>query len=58
MTAPAMTIHTAATFMEVAQKMTAQDVARLVVIEKSSGNVLGLLSDSDLVRAVRPRKAS
>lgn len=54
MTAPALTIHAAATFQEAAEKMSDRSVARLVVIDESSGHVLGLLSDSDLVRAVRP----
>jgi CBS domain-containing protein len=54
MTTPALTIHAAATFKEAAELMTEQGVARLVVIDETSGMVLGLLSDSDLVRAVLP----
>jgi CBS domain-containing protein len=54
MTAPAVTIHAAATFEEAAELMTKRGVARLVVIDETSGAVLGLLSDSDLVRAVLP----
>jgi acetoin utilization protein AcuB len=54
MTAPAVTIHAAATFEEAAELMTKRGVARLVVIDETSGTVLGLLSDSDLVRAVLP----
>lgn len=58
MTKPALTIYPAATVQEAAQLMTDQNVARLVVIDESSGNVVGLLSDSDLVRAVRPQGPS
>jgi acetoin utilization protein AcuB len=54
MTAPAVTIHAAATFEEAAELMTKRGVARLVVIDETSGTVLGLLSESDLVRAVLP----
>jgi CBS domain-containing protein len=54
MTAPALTIHAAATFKEAAELMTERSVSRLVVIDETSGMVLGLLSDSDLVRAVLP----
>ena len=54
MTAPALTIHPAATFKEAAERMTKRNVSRLVVIDEQSGAVLGLLSDSDLVRAVQP----
>jgi CBS domain-containing protein len=54
MTAPAVTIHAAATFEEAAELMTKHGVARLVVIDETSGTVLGLLSESDLVRAVLP----
>lgn len=54
MTAPALTIHAAATFGEAAELMTQRNVSRLVVIDETSGKVLGLLSDSDLVRAIRP----
>jgi len=54
MTTPALTIHPAATIREAAEKMNDRSVARLVVIDETSGSILGLLSDSDLVRAVRP----
>jgi CBS domain-containing protein len=52
MTAPALTIDPAATFKEAAELMTRRSVARLVLIDATSGMVLGVLSDSDLVRAV------
>ncbi len=55
MTTPALTIYRAATIQEAAELMTNQNVARLVVIDETTGKVVGLLSDSDLVRAVRPR---
>lgn len=55
MTTPALTIYPAATIQEAAELMTNQNVARLVVIDETTGKVVGLLSDSDLVRAVRPR---
>jgi CBS domain-containing protein len=52
MTAPALTIDPAATFKEAAELMTRRSVARLVLIDATSGMILGVLSDSDLVRAV------
>jgi CBS domain-containing protein len=52
MTAPALTIDPAATFKEAAELMTRRSVARLVILDATSGTVLGVLSDSDLVRAV------
>jgi CBS domain-containing protein len=55
MSTPALTIYPAATVQEAAELMTDRNVARLVVIDETSGNVVGLLSDSDLVRAVRPQ---
>lgn len=52
MTTPALTIHAAATLKEAAELMTRRSISRLVLIDEMSGMVHGVLSDSDLVRAV------
>ena len=52
MTRPAMTIRGSATLTEAAQMMTECDVDRLVVVGEDPATALGVISDSDLVRAL------
>jgi CBS domain-containing protein len=51
MTQPAVTIRSSASLREAAQLMTERKVARLVVIGDDADIPLGLISDSDLMRA-------
>jgi CBS domain-containing protein len=51
MTQPAVTIRSSASLREAAQLMTERHVARLVVIGDDADIPLGLISDSDLMRA-------
>ena len=51
MTQPAATIHGSASLRDAARAMTERDVGRLVVVGNDSETVLGVISDSDLVRA-------
>lgn len=52
MTRPAMTIRGSASLKEAAQAMTECDVHRLVVVGDDTETALGVISDSDLVRAI------
>ena len=51
MTQPAVTIRGSATLREAARAMTERDVDRLVVVGDDTETALGVISDSDLVRA-------
>jgi CBS domain-containing protein len=51
MTQPAVTIRGSASLREAAQLMTERHVARLVVVGDDPDIPLGLISDSDLIRA-------
>ena len=51
MTRPAVTIRGSASLREAARLMTERDVGRLVVVGDESETALGVISDSDLVRA-------
>ena len=51
MTQPAVTIRGSASLREAAQLMTERHVARLVVVGDDTDIPLGLISDSDLMRA-------
>jgi CBS domain-containing protein len=51
MTQPAVTIRGSASVREAAQLMTRHQVARLVVVGDDSDVALGVISDSDIVRA-------
>lgn len=51
MTEPAVTIRGTATLKQAARLMTERDVDRLVVVGDGPGVALGVISDSDLVRA-------
>ena len=52
MTQPAVTIRGSATLREAARAMTERDVDRLVVVGDDTETALGVISDSDLVRAL------
>lgn len=52
MTRPAVTIRGSASLKEAAQAMTERDVHRLVVVGDDIETALGVISDSDLVRAL------
>lgn len=52
MTRPAITIRGSATLTEAARMMTECDVDRLVVVGEDPATALGVISDSDLVRAL------
>jgi CBS domain-containing protein len=52
MTTPAVSIRASATLREAARLMTEREVGRLVVIGDDPDTVLGLISDSDLVRGL------
>lgn len=51
MTQPAVTIRGSASLRQAARTMTKHDVDRLVVVGDDSETALGVISDSDLVRA-------
>jgi CBS domain-containing protein len=51
MTAPAVTIRGSASLKQAAQLMTERGVHRLVVVGDDPGVALGVIADSDLVRA-------
>ena len=51
MTQPAVTIRGSASLREAARAMTERDVDRLVVVGDDTETALGVISDSDLVRA-------
>jgi CBS domain-containing protein len=51
MTEPAVTIRGSASLKEAARLMTERDVDRLVVVGDDAEAALGVISDSDLVRA-------
>lgn len=51
MTQPAVTIRGSASLGEAARAMTERDVNRLVVVGDDTETALGVISDSDLVRA-------
>jgi CBS domain-containing protein len=51
MTQPAVTIRGSASLRDAARAMTERDVDRLVVVGDDSETALGVISDSDLVRA-------
>ena len=51
MTQPAVTIRSSASLREAAQLMTERHVARLVVVGDDADIPLGLISDSDIMRA-------
>ena len=51
MTRPAVTVRGSASLKEAARLMTERDVGRLVVVGDESETALGVISDSDLVRA-------
>jgi CBS domain-containing protein len=51
MTQPAVTIRGSASLREAARAMTEADVDRLVVVGEDTETALGVISDSDLVRA-------
>lgn len=55
MTTPALTIRGSATLRQAAELMTKRDVSRLVVVGDDSDTALGVISDSDLVRAIARR---
>jgi CBS domain-containing protein len=52
MTKPAVTIRGSASLTQAAQAMTNADVHRLVVVGDDAATALGVISDSDLVRAL------
>jgi CBS domain-containing protein len=52
MTRPAITIRGSATLTEAARMMTERGVDRLVVVGDDPATALGVISDSDLVRAL------
>ena len=52
MTKPAVTIRGSASLRQAAQLMTHDDVRRLVVVGDDAETALGVISDSDLVRAL------
>jgi CBS domain-containing protein len=52
MTRPAITIRGSAPLTEAARMMTERDVDRLVVVGDDAETALGVISDSDLVRAL------
>lgn len=51
MTQPAVTIRGSASLRDAARAMTKRDIDRLVVVGDDSETALGVISDSDLVRA-------
>jgi CBS domain-containing protein len=51
MTHPAVTVRGSASLREAAELMTERRVARLVVVGDDHETPLGIISDSDLVRA-------
>ena len=51
MTQPAVTIRGSASLRDAARAMTERDIDRLVVVGDDSETALGVISDSDLVRA-------
>ena len=51
MTAPAVTIRGSASLKQAARLMTDREIARLVVVGEDAETALGVISDSDLVRA-------
>ena len=51
MTKPAVTIRGSASLREAARRMTERDVDRLVVVGDDTETALGVISESDLVRA-------
>ncbi len=52
MTAPAVTIRGSASLKQAARLMTDREIARLVVVGEDAETALGVISDSDLVRAL------
>jgi CBS domain-containing protein len=53
MTQPAVTIRGSASLRDAARTMTEHNIDRLVVVGDDSETALGVISDSDLVRAIR-----
>ena len=52
MTQPAVTVRASATLQEAAHLMADRNVARLVVVGEDPGVAVGVISDTDLVRAI------
>jgi CBS domain-containing protein len=58
MTAPSVTVEADAPLVEAAARMEEHHVHRLVVVEPEGGRPIGILSTSDIVRAVASRDRS
>ena len=58
MTAPSLTVEADAPLVEAAARMEEHHVHRLVVVERESGRPIGILSATDIVRAVASRDGS
>jgi CBS domain-containing protein len=58
MTAPSLTVQADAPLVEAAARMEEHHVHRLVVVEPEGGRPIGVLSTTDIVRAVANMDAS
>jgi CBS domain-containing protein len=58
MTAPSLTVEADAPLVEAAARMEEHHVHRLVVVEPQGGRPIGILSTTDIVRAVASSEAS
>jgi CBS domain-containing protein len=58
MTAPSVTVEADAPLVEAAARMEEHHVHRLVVVEREGGRPIGILSTTDIVRAVASRDGS